>query len=80
MNILHSLHGKVKHAMHGDGSRTAVRSRLSMMAAIDLPVIQALADIRRKSRALMMFASMQRYRMSAEVYGQLTRLDVAVAH
>ncbi|KAF8323007.1 nucleoporin-interacting protein NIC96 [Cantharellus anzutake] len=63
MNILHGLHGKVKHAMHGDNSRTA-----------------ALAEIRRKSRALMMFASMQRYRMSADVYGQLTRLDVAVAH
>ncbi len=57
-----------------------VCSRLGVISAIDLQVLQALAEIRRKSRALMMFASMQRYRMSAEVYGQLTRLDVAVAH
>ncbi|KAF9507438.1 hypothetical protein BS47DRAFT_1304038 [Hydnum rufescens UP504] len=63
MTILHGLHGKVKHALFGEGSRHTT-----------------LTEIRRKTRALMMFASMQRYRMSADVYGQLTRLDVAVAH
>jgi len=37
-------------------------------------------EIRKKTRALMMFAGVLRFRMSADVYGQLARLDVAIAH
>jgi nuclear pore complex protein Nup93 len=39
-----------------------------------------LVDAKQKARTLMVFAGMQRYRMSADVYGQLTRLEVAIAH
>jgi nuclear pore complex protein Nup93 len=34
-----------------------------------------MAEYRKKARSLMMFAGMLRYRMSQEVYQQLTRLD-----
>ena len=37
--------------------------------------LQKMAEYRKKARSLMMFAGMLRYRMSQEVYQQLTRLD-----
>lgn len=40
---------------------------------------QALTAVRRKARALMMFAGTLRYRLSPDVHSYLTRLDVAIA-
>lgn len=37
---------------------------------------QKMNEIRKKARALMMYAGMLRYRLSGETYSQLTRLDV----
>jgi nuclear pore complex protein Nup93 len=37
---------------------------------------QKMNDIRKKARALMMYAGMLRYRLSGETYSHLTRLDV----
>ncbi|PPQ86398.1 hypothetical protein CVT26_006124, partial [Gymnopilus dilepis] len=38
-----------------------------------------LADIRKKSRSLMVFAGILKYRMSPDVYSYLARLDVEIA-
>jgi nuclear pore complex protein Nup93 len=40
---------------------------------------QTLAALRKKSRSLMVFAGMLRYRLSPDVYSYLARLDVEVA-
>jgi nuclear pore complex protein Nup93 len=40
---------------------------------------QTLATLRKKSRSLMVFAGMLRYRLSPDVYSYLARLDVEVA-
>lgn len=41
--------------------------------------LQKMIAIRKKARALMMWAGMLRFRMSSETYSQLTRLDVFVS-
>ncbi len=41
--------------------------------------LQTLAALRKKSRSLMVFAGMLRYRLSPDVYSYLARLDVEVA-
>jgi nuclear pore complex protein Nup93 len=41
--------------------------------------LQTLAVLRKKSRSLMVFAGMLRYRLSPDVYSYLARLDVEVA-
>jgi len=81
MNILHGMHGKAKHALFGEGSRQAVSSSLpELPCSLNIYSTQTLVEIRKRARSLMMFAGMQRYRMSADIYAQLTRLDVAIAH
>lgn len=40
---------------------------------------QTLANIRKKSRSLMVFAGILKYRMSPDVYSYLARLDVEIA-
>ena len=40
---------------------------------------QTLASIRKKSRSLMVFAGILKYRMSPDVYSYLARLDVEIA-
>jgi hypothetical protein len=42
-------------------------------------LLQTLATLRKKSRSLMVFAGMLRYRLSPDVYSYLARLDVEVA-
>jgi nuclear pore complex protein Nup93 len=37
---------------------------------------QKMNDVRKKARALMMYAGMLRYRLSGDTYSHLTRLDV----
>ena len=42
-------------------------------------LIKTLATIRKKSRSLMVFAGILKYRMSPDVYSYLARLDVEIA-
>jgi hypothetical protein len=50
-------------------SRSEEYSELTLSLFVDE---QKMAELRKKARSLMMFAGMLRYRMSAEVYQQLT--------
>jgi nuclear pore complex protein Nup93 len=45
----------------------------------DTLIFQTLAEIRKKSRSLMVFAGILKYRMSPDVYSYLARLDVEIA-
>jgi len=45
----------------------------------DPPRQMTLAELRRKSRSLMVFAGILKYRMSSDVYSYLARLDVEIA-
>ena len=51
---------------------------ISPYVVIDL-LKKTLAALRKKSRSLMVFAGMLRYRLSPDVYSYLARLDVEVA-
>ncbi|KAJ3760991.1 nucleoporin-interacting protein NIC96 [Lentinula raphanica] len=59
---------------------SGVASRIKSGSYLALFMLHAtLAVLRKKSRALMVFAGLLKYRMSSEVYGYLARGDVEVA-
>ncbi|KAI0053140.1 nucleoporin-interacting protein NIC96 [Auriscalpium vulgare] len=56
-----------------------VYQRTKASSASDAGRQMTLAALRKKSRSLMMFAGMLRYRLSPDVYSYLARLDVEIA-
>jgi hypothetical protein len=61
--------------------RSQARSKYPLITipvkSLTIPLCrQAMQSLRRKSRALMMFAGMLRYRMHSETYAQLTNLGM----
>ncbi|KDR68691.1 hypothetical protein GALMADRAFT_256474 [Galerina marginata CBS 339.88] len=56
-----------------------VHQRVKAAAVPDATKQMTLASIRKKSRSLMVFAGILKYRMSPDVYSYLARLDVEIA-
>ncbi|KAF8876484.1 nucleoporin-interacting protein NIC96 [Infundibulicybe gibba] len=57
----------------------SIHQRVKASAAADATRQMTLANVRRKSRSLMIFAGILKYRMSPDVYSYLARLDVEIA-
>ncbi|EED84782.1 predicted protein [Postia placenta Mad-698-R] len=56
-----------------------VHQKAKTSMAADVARQMTLAALRKKSRSLMMFAGILKYRMSPDVYSYLARLDVEIA-
>ena len=82
MDAIVSVYQKLKASSSAiDASRQIVRT-IFLFVLISLTLtfaLQTLATLRKKSRSLMVFAGMLRYRLSPDVYSYLARLDVEVA-
>jgi nuclear pore complex protein Nup93 len=80
MDALVGVHQRAKQSVIADTTRQVVSiffpSR--MMRSIFI-LHQTLSTARKKSRSLMIFAGMLKYRMSPDVYSYLARLDVEIA-
>lgn len=57
----------------------AIQQRVKSSAVGDTTRQMTLSSVRRKSRSLMVFAGILKYRMSPDVYSYLARLDVEIA-
>jgi nuclear pore complex protein Nup93 len=68
MDILHKQHEIIKRSVYSDPGRTEPEA-----------LWQTLVALRTKSRSLMVFAGMLKYRMSADIYAHLARMDVDIA-
>jgi nuclear pore complex protein Nup93 len=80
MDAIAGVYQKVKASNTPDASRQMVEANFLACFRINLTCfIQTLATLRKKSRSLMVFAGMLRYRLSPDVYSYLARLDVEVA-
>ena len=82
MDAIVGVYQKLKASSNTiDTSRQMVRSNfLGVRSQMNLTYcLQTLAALRKKSRSLMVFAGMLRYRLSPDVYSYLARLDVEVA-
>jgi len=80
MDALAGIHQKTKHAALPDATRQLVCT-LSIVAWFthDHKRPQNLATVRKKSRSLMIFAGILKYRMSPDIYSYLARLDVEIS-
>jgi len=58
---------------------SGVHQRVKSSMVADATKQMTLATIRKKSRSLMVFAGILKYRMSPDVYSYLARLDVEIA-
>ncbi|KII86506.1 hypothetical protein PLICRDRAFT_114494 [Plicaturopsis crispa FD-325 SS-3] len=58
---------------------SGVHQKVKVSAAADATRQMTLASLRKKSRSLMIFAGILKYRMSPDVYSYLARLDVEIA-
>jgi len=56
-----------------------VHQKVKSSAVADTTRQMTLASVRKKSRSLMIFAGILKYRMSPEIYSYLARLDVEIA-
>lgn len=82
MDALATVHQKVKSSMAADSTKQMVRCAryVPLRGARRLTArFQNLANLRRKSRSIMIFAGILKYRMSPDVYSYLARLDVEIA-
>jgi nuclear pore complex protein Nup93 len=79
MDTLAGVHMKVKSTMVADATRQMVCFIVKYGRIADEIFGQTLASIRKKSRSLMVFAGILKYRMSPDVYSYLARLDVEIA-
>jgi nuclear pore complex protein Nup93 len=87
MDALAGVHQRVKSSMVADATKQMVCQPLfvpsySFLLAQKLttfPSLKTLDNIRRKSRSLMVFGGILKYRMSPDVYSYLARLDVEIA-
>lgn len=79
MDALAGVHQKTKSSL---GPADATRQMVGVPSPrlfIYLFDMQTLAALRKKSRSLMIFAGILKYRMSPDVYSYLARLDVEIA-
>lgn len=80
MDALAGIYQKVKASLVADATQQMVREVLSVdTKLLKIPGSQTLASLRKKSRSLMIFAGILKYRMSPDVYSYLARLDVEIA-
>ena len=80
MDALAAIHQKVKVSHVADATRQMVRDECSNVQPRYLfSKLQTLTALRKKSRSLMIFAGILKYRMSPDVYSYLARLDVEIA-
>ena len=78
MEILADMHKKAKSSTLLDASRKLV-CLLKIHEYNYLTSKKVLESIRSKSRSLVMFAGMLRFRMLPDVYSYLARLDVEIS-
>ena len=81
MDALSGVHQRVKSSMVADATKqmvTPMNNNIDI-GLTDFWFFKTLATIRKKSRSLMVFAGILKYRMSPDVYSYLARLDVEIA-
>jgi nuclear pore complex protein Nup93 len=87
MDALAGVHQRVKSSMVADATKQMVSPSLFILSfsfcwrelTTFLHSLKTLDSIRKKSRSLMVFAGILKYRMSPDVYSYLARLDVEIA-
>jgi nuclear pore complex protein Nup93 len=81
MDALAAIHQSVKNSATAQATRQMVCTGMSHHFLCNLTVFpfQTLTSLRKKSRSLMIFAGILKYRMSPDVYSYLARLDVEIA-
>ena len=81
MDALSGVHQRVKSSMVADATKQMVTPMNNNIdfGLTDFWFLKTLATIRKKSRSLMVFAGILKYRMSPDVYSYLARLDVEIA-
>lgn len=81
MDALATTHQKVKNSMVAEATKQMVRTYTCspVDGRLLTETLQTLATLRKKSRSLMIFAGILKYRMSPDVYSYLARLDVEIA-
>ena len=80
MDSLAAVHQSVKASAVAEATRQMVSpAYASRDSSISLFTFQTLNSLRKKSRSLMVFAGILKYRMSPDVYSYLARLDVEIA-
>jgi len=85
MDALAGVHQRVKGSMVADATKQMVCQLLFVPSfffwreLITFPSLKTLDNIRKKSRSLMVFGGILKYRMSPDVYSYLARLDVEIA-
>jgi nuclear pore complex protein Nup93 len=79
MDAIVGVYQKLKASSNTiDASRQMVRVDHNVLSNLTCG-FQTLAALRKKSRSLMVFAGMLRYRLSPDLYSYLARLDVEVS-
>lgn len=84
MDALAGVHQRVKGSMVADATKQMVCQSLFIPSFFlceltTFPSLKTLDNIRKKSRSLMVFGGILKYRMSPDVYSYLARLDVEIA-
>ena len=80
MDALAAIQQRVKSSAVGDTTRQMVRfPHVHILPVVLIWLVKTLSSVRRKSRSLMVFAGILKYRMSPDVYSYLARLDVEIA-
>jgi nuclear pore complex protein Nup93 len=78
MDALAEVHQKVKGSYVSDVNQQMASLEILKPNRM-LIDRQTLANLRKKSRSLIIFAGILKYRMSPDVYSYLARLDVEIA-
>ena len=79
MDGLSGVHQRTKASLIPDSARQMVCNSVFTPLRSTDSRWQSLGGLRRKSRSLMIFAGILKYRMSSDVYSYLARLDVEIA-
>jgi nuclear pore complex protein Nup93 len=80
MDSLAAVHQSVKASTVAEATRQMVSPPAFFTGVTRLTRrFQTLAALRKKSRSMMVFAGILKYRMSPDVYSYLARLDVEIA-
>jgi nuclear pore complex protein Nup93 len=80
MDSLAEVHRKAKSSAIVDVTQQVVTTFIKYCCLeIGSSMVQTLNTVRKKSRSLMVFAGILKYRMSPDVYSYLARLDVEIA-
>ena len=78
MDALAGVHQKIKSSVVPESTRQMVSIKF-ICKDLSSAFSQTLANVRKKSRSLMVFAGILKYRMSPDIYSYLARLDVEIA-